>query len=798
MKARAVVLLLVALVFTGAQQQSVAPEQLYAEARLAFDRGDHPRAIEFGTDGRRQFGSSEKWRELFTIVIAESLSRYKNASEARKELASVPPSHDPEASVRRLMARGYIAEDAAEYAQADVLAARLMPSLRPEIAVRSAGPAMRKGDSEATERFARLALENLNPVEQPFVYVNARGMWASAAMIRRDYQEAIDRYRAALRMARAVGATATASFIVGNLGFIYMQLGDMQEALDGLEEALSEARKQGNRRVQVSWLANIAAVYTAQQQTADALRYAEESVRLARTVDDPRRLAMALNNRAQVEIDLERYDDARRSNDEALASYRQLKASSEEQYALLNDARIEGATGSADSALAKLTALADRKDSLPLRWNAQAVMARIYKQQGRLPEAERMYEEALDTGDVARVETKSDIAYLFAFEANLFRFYDEAIDLLIKRGQIIKALRVAERSRARTLLRRRTRELPDPTALARIHDATILSYWLGPSRSLLWVVTGDGASLIKLPPRADIKKAVEAYRYEMIRGNTTIDSERGAGLYRMLVAPAIPAIRSDRVIVIADGPLATIPLDTLIAPNPSPHFWIKDVTLSYAPSLHYLGAKKSTRSFSDGEAFIMGDVPDQGSAFPQLPRAGDEIKLVAQHFDPRRRHVFTGDEATASRYLLADLQHVWCIHFVTHGTASEHSPLESSLILAKGGRLTGHDIIKVPLDAELVTVASCNSAGKRSYSGEGLVGLGWAFLDAGARRVVASQWEVNDGATAKLMNDMYGALADGDDPAAALRKGKLALLSSKDSIYSRPFYWAPFILYGAP
>jgi CHAT domain-containing protein len=793
---RAVVPLLVALVFTGARQQSTAPEQVYAEARLAFDRGDHPRAIELGKEGRRQFGNSEKWRELFTIVIAESLNKNKGRIAAGAELASVQPSGDTEAAIRLRMARGYISNDDEPYAKADALAAKLMPSLRPEIAVRRAAPAMAKDDYEAMERFARLALDGLNPVEQPILYVNARTMWACAAMKRLDYQEAIERFLTAKHMARAVGATGTASTVVGNLGFIYLKLGDAEEAIDSFEEALRVARQQGNSAVQVTWLANMAAVYTTQQQTDEALRYAEESVRVARTLRDNKRLALALNNLAQVKIDLERYGDARQSNDEALALYRELEATSEAQYAQLNAARIEGAIGSAEAALAKLTALASTKD-LPLRWNAQAVMARIYKQHGRLPEAERMYEAALDTGDIARVETKSDIAYLFAFEANLFRFYDEAIDLLLERGRTIDALRVAERNRARTLRRRDVHESPEPTALARTHDATILSYWLGPHRSLLWVVTGDGASLIKLPPRADIKKAIDAYRDEMIHGNQTTDSERGASLYRMLVAPAIPAIRSDRVIVVADGPLATIPLDTLIAPNPKPHFWIKDVTLSYAPSLQYLGATQSRRSFSDGEALIMGDVPEQGSAFPQLPHAGDEIKLVAQHFDPRRRHVFTGDKATASEYLLADLSRVWCIHFVTHGTASEHSPLESSLILAKGGRLTGHDIIKVPLDAELVTVASCNSAGKRSYSGEGLVGLGWAFLDAGARRVVASQWEVNDGATAKLMNDMYGALAKGDDPAAALRKGKLALMNSK-GIYSRPFYWAPFILYGAP
>lgn len=796
MRARAVVLLLVALVFTGAQQQSAAPERVYAEARLSFDRGDLERAIVLGKEGRRQFGDIAKWRELFTFVIAESLSRSGKRVEAMSEIRDVPRSGDTEAAVRLLMARGYIAEDAEQYRKADSLAAVMMPSLQPEIAVRRAGPAMRKDDHEAMERFARFALERVNPVEQPFVYVNARVTQASAAMKRRDYQSAIERYRWAQRMARAVGARATASTALGNLGFIHMQLGDAEEALSCFEEALQAARKQGNRAVQVTWLANIAAVYTAQQRPKDALLYAEESVGVARTVGEEKRFALALNNLAQVEIDLERYAAARASNDQALELYRKLNDEREIQYALLNAARIDGATGSADSALESLEKLASSKD-LPLRWNAQAVMARIYKRQGRLRDAERMYEAALDTGDVARVETKSDIAYLFAFESNLIRFYDEAINLLLESGRTVDALRVAERSRARTLRRRVPDEPLAPTALARTHDATILSYWLAPRRSLLWVVTGDQAFVVKLEPAADIAREVDAYRNEIIRDNTSIASLSGARLFQMLVAPALPAARSGRVIVVADGPLATISLDTLVAPTPRPHYWIEDVTLSYAPSLHYLGATKSARSFSDGEALIMGDVPRQGAEFPHLARAAQEIERVAQHFDPRRRRVITGEDATASAYLTADLQRVSCVHLVAHGTASLHSPLESSVILAKGGRLTGHEIIKVPLKAELVTVASCNSAGRRSYAGEGLVGLGWAFLDAGARRVVAAQWEVDDTVTPTLMDDMYGALADGDDPAAALRKAKLALLHSK-SVYDHPVYWAPFILYGAP
>ena len=795
MKARAVALLLVAALFTAPEQQNTSPEKLYAEARLAFDRGEIDHALAIGKAGRRQFGDDDKWQELFTMVVVESLGRNK-LNEALFELQHAPRSGDREASIRRLMAEGYINVADGPYAKADALAARWMPLLRPEIAVRRAGPAMRNDAIEAMHRFVREAMERTNPVDQPFVYANARIMLASAAMKRGDYQRTIEQMRWAEGFARAVGAKGAAAIAAGNRGYTYSLLGDTQEALAGFEEALRGARELGNAATQTSWLANIAGVYVAEQQFDRALQYAQQSVAVAERFGEPSRIALALSNLAQVEIELHRYTDARNHIDRALAIHQLIENKRELQFALLNRARIDGATGAPDVALATLEELTKQKD-LPLRWNAQAFMARIYHQQGKSADAERMYKAALDTGDHARVESRSDDTYLFAFEANLIRFYDEWIDLLLERNRTEEALLVAERSRARTLRRDAAEVLPSLSTLARAHGATILSYWIMPQRSLVWVVTGEGLSVIELPPAAAIAREIEAYRNEIIHGNSSRDSARGRHLFQTLVEPVPPKARVGRVIVIADGPLTGINLESLIVPEPEPHYWVEDVTISYSPSLHYLKNGPSHRSLRGSRALVMGDVPDQGAEFPHLTRAGAEIESVAQHFDRRHSVVFTGNEATVSAYLTSDLCSFRVIHFAAHSTASVHSPLESSVILAKGGRLSGHEIVSAPICAELVTVSSCNSSGRRIYVGEGMVGLAWAFLDAGARRVVAAQWEVSDSSTPKMMNDMYRALGDGRDPADALRDAKLALVHSRD-FHNHPFYWAPFILYGAP
>jgi CHAT domain-containing protein len=82
----------------------------------------------------------------------------------------------------------------------------------------------------------------------------------------------------------------------------------------------------------------------------------------------------------------------------------------------------------------------------------------------------------------------------------------------------------------------------------------------------------------------------------------------------------------------------------------------------------------------------------------------------------------------------------------------------------------------------------------RSYAGEGLVGLSWAFLRAGAHSVIGALWEASDETTPALMDSLYQGLGQGMTPAAALRNAKLGLLHSHTSL-RKPYFWAPFQLY---
>ena len=94
-----------------------------------------------------------------------------------------------------------------------------------------------------------------------------------------------------------------------------------------------------------------------------------------------------------------------------------------------------------------------------------------------------------------------------------------------------------------------------------------------------------------------------------------------------------------------------------------------------------------------------------------------------------------------------------------------------------------------------MVLSACQTALGKEVRGEGLIGLTRGFMYAGAARVVASLWNVNDAATAELMKRFYQAmLLEKQAPAAALRAAQLAL--ARDARWSAPYYWSGFVLQG--
>jgi CHAT domain-containing protein len=180
----------------------------------------------------------------------------------------------------------------------------------------------------------------------------------------------------------------------------------------------------------------------------------------------------------------------------------------------------------------------------------------------------------------------------------------------------------------------------------------------------------------------------------------------------------------------------------------------------------------------------------EGEAIASLVPA--EERFLAYDFDASRQALLTAG--------LADYRY---LHLATHALVDDREPQRTSLVFSlvdaagtpRNGYLRLHDVYALDLNAELVTLSACETALGREVRGEGLVGLARGFMFAGARRVVASLWSVQDRATAELMRRFYAAmLEDGLPPAAALRAAQVSMLG--EPRWSDPYFWAPFVLQG--
>jgi CHAT domain-containing protein len=403
------------------------------------------------------------------------------------------------------------------------------------------------------------------------------------------------------------------------------------------------------------------------------------------------------------------------------------------------------------------------------------------------------------------------------FSNNASRIYNDYIHFLVARGKTDDALRWADYSRARTLseglgLLSKGSSNPDhPGApalngreISRRANGTLLFYWLGEKQSFLWVITPSKTSLVPLPSASEIDSLVERYRKSLNGPEDALASTDGRSLYRTLVAPAKALLAANaKVFIIPDGSLNNLNFETLVVDEPKPHYWIEDADVVNASSLRVLASslapERAREHHSLRKLLLIGDSVAPSKEYPELARAGEQMASVARHFPTAQEQVYQRDQATPSSYLTSNPEKFSHIHFVAHGTASRLSPLDSAIVLSKSPvetdsfKLYARDIVQHPMHADLVTISSCYGAGSRAYSGEGLVGLAWAFLRAGAHNVIASLWEVTDASTEQLMDRFYDELDKGASPDAALRAAKLSLLHG--SAFHNPFYWAPFQLY---
>jgi CHAT domain-containing protein len=803
----ALLLLLSAALLPGCSRESPAPRgSEYDRALAAFRTGRLADAQAIVAAGELPTGSPDGLRlRLLNVDILLAAGRIDDAERALRDLPA-NASQSAEAAGRQiylaarvLVERGRLADALATLQQApsalggstvglDVL------RLEGQIRVRMndwAGGIARLGEAAARAEAAgdqyRLAQA-----------LNDRGM---SQLQRGRYDEALPWFERIAALPDVEGTTVLAQAL-NIAGIASARLGQFARAARSQERA-GASHRSGPPRAYLEAVGALGNTFVLQRSPREAVPRLQDAFQTATRLGMNGEAALWAGNLASAHADLGDWDEAERYNAEA----RRLAGGSDRTnpiYFVLTDAQIAAGRRQHEAASRLFNQVLESKPPAAVRWTAQAALARLAVAEGHPERAGRWFEAALHTIE----ETRSDLLkadYRLTFLSRLIAFYQDYVDLLMTQGEVERALTVAESSRARVLAERSggrpiAGQLDTVRLVARRSQTVLISFWLAPRRSFAWIVTDRGIDHVDLPPRAEIDRLVRGY--QAVVANAMADplsrATDGDRLYQAVIDPLrrwLPAGTS--AIVVPDGALHGISLDTLPVPGTPRHFLIEEVAFQIAPSLFALDMAKSAGVVDLEPLLLVGAADPHEPEFAALPSAQAEMTHVAGHFPRSAVTALQGAAATPGAVLREARGDFGTIHFTAHAVAQPDAPLDSAIVLSgpdDGYKLYARDIADLQLHAALVTVSACRSAGEGALAGEGLVGFAWAFLRAGTQRVVAGLWDVDDRSTAALMDVFYARLSAGQSPVASLRAAKLALLHAGGS-RARPYHWGGLQLF---
>lgn len=796
------------------------PKELFAQIQLTLEQGQLIQAQQQAEEARQYYLNRDfAWESRFRFLEAEILIPRGLSQGALTLLkADLPAAFaQSDLAVRQHLLRGiaYARLGAFNEAddnlnQAEQLCVSSHSILDGELARARGVVEVQKNHLERAEFFFRQSLQTARKRHDDFLENTALLNLGVVSLRKEHYDEAIDWSTKAQEQARGLDFELDEEKALGNLAWAYYRMGDQERSRSLYEEADKRANDLNVEIDQVRWQNNLGLLYYQLNQFDLAQRYYLRALALAQKIQEKQEIIDALTALSFVSIHTGNLKDAQNYSSQAIELCKSSGTRALELYPLLVAGQISASMQDNAHAEQVFTEVVhDKNSELPLRWEAMHNLAQLYEHENDFEKADQEYRAALNALEKARTSLHHE-EYRLPFLTNAARVYEDYIHFLVGQHKSSLALQIADYSRAQTLAEGLGLVGPslfsagsaDPEKIARKMRAVILFYSLGREHSYLWAVTPERTVLFPLPPADKIDSAVERYQHALLGPADVLETLNSDGLqlFETLVKPAKELVpRDGKVVIVPDGVLNNLNFETLLVTAPKPHYWIEDATVLNASSLRLLGASRISNS-QNNKLMLIGDPLPPHSAYDQLAEAGSEIKDIEKHFAPSAELVFAQSAATPGAYLDHDPSQFAYIHFVAHGTASRLSPLDSSILLSQGTpaedsyKLYARDIIHHPLQARLVTISACYGAGTRAYTGEGLVGLSWAFLRAGAHNVIGALWAVSDDSTPRLMDGLYRGIENGQSPVDALRAAKLFLLHS-DSVFRKPFYWAPFQLY---
>ena len=626
------------------------------------------------------------------------------------------------------------------------------------------------------------------------------------------------------------------------LGSITIFIGDFAAASENLDRSIQMFEQLGDSAGAMKARDYLAVTALAAGDRKEARRLTLESLQWYRRTQESQIELSAYRNLAIIAMQEGDWTAAEQSLRDAHALARRLQRPLWAAELAYDDARLalfRGNLPAAERGLSRYLGTLDTSQHV-LRHDVRVRLADVYARRGELARATREAREAWDELERWRATLGDRELRVLAFQTSPTEMSDRdagvvrVLARLAEGGEAEEAFELAERRRARELADRLLqastlqsggepeasdtsgrpgarvtgddvgRLMPDSTAILEYVTGS-----LGAPTTLLVLTRESGGARLRayaLPGADSLKGPIARFAASIQNGSQATDLARSLG--DALLRPALSDLDGGvrRLIIIPDGPVHRIAFDALKLPDGQ--YLAERYTVSLAPSAGVLqalwrrprsGSDRPMRLLAFGDpAFDTGSRggSTRGGGYQRLPSSGREARLAASYSPAAVVRV--RKDASEAYLKHARLDPFRVLHFATHTLVDEQTAARTALVLAPGGGESGlvgpGELAALHLDADLVVLSSCRSAGGVIVQGEGVQGLTAPLLQAGARSVVATQWEVGDRSTVRLIESVYRNLAAGVSVGDALHRAKLELLHRG----SPPREWAAFVTVGDP
>jgi CHAT domain-containing protein/Tfp pilus assembly protein PilF len=646
-------------------------------------------------------------------------------------------------------------------------------------------------------------------------------------------------FRRALEMARSIGLERGITLNLVALGDLEFRRERPDAAIELYDEARRRADTAGVQHALALALLRLARVNRAQQRHDRASAYTDEALEIARAIGARDLEAEARYSRAELARVQQRFDGALEQYQAAENAQSRIGDPDLLWQIHLGRARaqeaignVTGATASLEAAVQLIEGVRDRLREPRFRsgyvedkFEVYLELLRLQLKQGRIGDAfstaERLRARSfveqlggrasvpLTAGDRSKEaelrervrglqlsleDTDADGAPAYS-ERAMNRFSQE-----LARAEKEYAAFLDDHARFHVA----AGEVPTAQGIQRYlaPDQALVEYVVGPDSLVVFVLTSRATTVKTLPLReSGIAARIDLLRDLVRRPGDDHWRKPAARLSAELFDPVERTGWLDgvtRLYLVPHGVLTYLPFALLPrTAGTEGELLIDRYTVVYLPAaaalLYQPIAAGSTRS-------LLAVAPSRGG----LRHAPEEARAIDALFRPHARTLI-GAEATESSFkrLAGDYQ---MLHLATHGHFNRTSPLLSGLELeadrGEDGMLRVHEILDLPLQANLVTLSACDTALGSGYfadtpAGDEFVALNRAFLAAGSASVMATLWQVDDRASVALMKQFYGRLRASvaeSDAADALARSQQVLRRSGQ--LAHPYYWAAYIVIG--